>query len=233
MEQLAGVRQLFQQAADIPRRSDLAYRVIRDAIAFGRVKPGEWLRQDALAQELNVSAVTIREALGRLVTEGLAVHTPYKGVKVVALPAEEMDDLWELRALIEGFALELAAGRITPGELAKLRELLPRNVVRGGLQSAEDAWDANREFHSVAVGACRRRHLIRIHRQLLDLTNPYFLLHESGEQIQYSSAEGELREHAQILEALEKGDGKTVRQLVTEHILSTLDLVKKLLAQQS
>ena len=101
------------------RRSDLAYQAIREAIAFGHIKPGEWLRQEALADELNVSQVTVREALSRLVAEGLAVHIPYKGVKAVLLPPAELRDVYELRALLEGFAVELAAERISPEELRK------------------------------------------------------------------------------------------------------------------
>ena len=63
--------------------TDIVFERLRDAIIDGRLEAGQWLRQEPLAQELGVSQMPVREALKRLVAEGLAVRIPYKGVKVV------------------------------------------------------------------------------------------------------------------------------------------------------
>lgn len=62
---------------------------LRAAILEGRYKPGEWLRQERLAQELNVSQMPVREALKELAAEGLVEHVPYRGARVVAFSIEE------------------------------------------------------------------------------------------------------------------------------------------------
>jgi len=117
------------QHVHVPLLSKIAYNSIRDGISAGQVKPGAWLRQDDLAQKLGVSQVTVREALNRLVSEGLAVHVPHKGVKAVTISIDDLGDIYDMRALLEGLAYELAASQITQQGLARMRELLPDTVV--------------------------------------------------------------------------------------------------------
>jgi DNA-binding GntR family transcriptional regulator len=221
---------LVEQIEEIPRRSDMAYLAIRDAIASGRIKPGEWLRQEALAEELNVSQVTVREALSKLVAEGLAVHVPYKGVKAVLLPIDELEDVYETRALLEGLALKLAADRLSDEQLARMRELLPMTVTDASASSALRAWEANREFHMIAVEASGRRHLARILGQMMDLTNPYAPLSEASERERLQSAIGELKDHTRIVEALEAKDGDLARNLIEEHLKKALETLKACLS---
>jgi len=154
------------QHVDVSLLSKIAYKAIRDGILTGQVKPGEWLRQDALAQKLGVSQATVREALNQLVSDGLAVHVPHKGVKAVIISVDDLRDIYDMRALLEGLANELAASRISQQELARMQELLPDTVVRADSQSTEMARVANREFHWVAIRASGRNHLIRVLEQL-------------------------------------------------------------------
>src|SRR5512145_1119552 len=79
---------------------------IRSAILTGQFKPGEWLRQEKLAQELNVSQMPVREALKELVADGLVEHVPYRGARVVEFVADDVMDLYEHRAFLEGRAAE-------------------------------------------------------------------------------------------------------------------------------
>jgi DNA-binding GntR family transcriptional regulator len=211
------------------RRSDLAYGAIRQSISVGDIKPGAWLRQEALAGELGVSQVTIREALSRLVAEGLAVDVPYKGVKTVLLPSEELPDIYDLRILLEGFALECAVHQMSPEDLGWMRELLPGTVADVDPDTAEVARQANREFHLVPARATGRRHLMRFVEQLLDLTNPYALLGERTAQERLSIAAGELDDHTQILQALEAGDGPLAREALERHLRKALRVLRSLM----
>ena len=90
LEELPSHRQLRKLVAD----------QIRAAIVDGRFKPGEWLRQERVAQELGVSQMPVREALKELAAEGLIEHVPYRGVRVVALSVEDIEDLYEHRAFL-------------------------------------------------------------------------------------------------------------------------------------
>lgn len=205
------------------RLSDAAFEALRQAILDRRLVPGEWLRQEALAKELGVSQITVREALNRLVNEGLCISVPYKGVRVVAPTLEDLEDIYALRGLLEGLAAELAASRITPEELTQMRELIPATVVDADPRSVERARKANREFHAIAIHASGRRFLIQILRQVWDWIDP--LTHyqrtlgaEAGTEIRLRWGERDKIQHTRLLEALEAGDGPRARQVVIEYV---------------
>jgi DNA-binding GntR family transcriptional regulator len=181
---------------------------------------------------LGVSQSTVREALSRLVAEGMAVHVPYKGVKAVSLPLEELEDAYETRAVLQGLAMQHAASRISLEGLARMRELLPQTIMDRGPHSAEQAWEANNEFHWIAVRASGRRHLIRLLGQVWDLTNAYGLVSRRSDAELLDFAERELKDHTQILEALEAGDGQRARKLTEEHMHRTLHLLRTMISEQ-
>lgn len=204
-------------------RTELAYQVLHDLLKRGDIKPGEWLRQNKLAEELNVSTVTIREAFKRLVANGLAEYIPYKGIRAIALPVEELEVVYQIRGLLEGLALERAATRISQEDLARMRKLLPDTVVGEDPDSFIEAWDVNSEFHMIAIRASQSHHLERILKQVLDLTNPYAILNKLSLQARADSASWELEEHTQILESLESRDGNRARKLISEHLEKALE----------
>ena len=96
---------------------------LRAAIQTGRLKPGEWLRQERLAQELGVSQMPVREALKELIAEGLVEHLPYRGVRVVEFSPDDVGEVYAHRSFLEGRAAFIAARKITPEEIALLKDL--------------------------------------------------------------------------------------------------------------
>ena len=90
---------------------------MRAAILNGHYKPGEWLRQERLAQDLGVSQMPVREALKELAAEGLIEHVPYRGARVVVFSIDDILDLYSHRAFLESRAAFIAAEIITPNEL--------------------------------------------------------------------------------------------------------------------
>ena len=211
------------QSVRAPLLSKMAYNSIRDGIVAGQVKPGEWLRQDVLAQKLGVSQVTVREALNRLVSDGLAVHVPHKGVKAVTISVDDLRDIYDMRAVLEGLANELAASRISQQELARLRELLPDTVVSADSQSTDMARAANRQFHWVAIRASGRSHLIRVLEQLWVLIDPYMVYGrfwnvEQTHQERISGSMLDLEDHTRLIDSLEKRDGRLAQQITQEYV---------------
>jgi len=211
------------QHVDVSLLSKIAYKAIRDGILTGQVKPGEWLRQDALAQKLGVSQATVREALNQLVSDGLAVHVPHKGVKAVIISVDDLRDIYDMRALLEGLANELAASRISQQELARMQELLPDTVVRADSQSTEMARVANREFHWVAIRASGRNHLIRVLEQLWVLIDPYMVYgrfwnvdQTYKKRIEASALD--LEDHSRLLKSLEAQNGRLARRITQEYV---------------
>jgi DNA-binding GntR family transcriptional regulator len=102
---------------------DMVASVIRNAIGAGIFKPGERLPQDRLAKLLEVSRMPIRAALRQLESEGLVELHPHRGASVRALSGQEIADLYEMRILIETFALRKTAAAIDEAQLAELDEL--------------------------------------------------------------------------------------------------------------
>ena len=98
----------------------VATEVIREAIIDGRLAPGERLKEEELARELGLSRTPIREALAVLQAEGLVDTAPNRGATVRAHDAEDLDDLYRLRALLEGYAAGRAATKMPPEQVAEL-----------------------------------------------------------------------------------------------------------------
>jgi DNA-binding GntR family transcriptional regulator len=205
------------------RLSDAVFKALREAILGGKVALGERLRQESLAQEFGVSQITVRDALNRLVGEGLAVRVPYKGVRAIALSTDDLEDIYAMRGLLEGLAAELAADCITPEELARMRELLPATIVDAAPESVDRARKVNREFHEIAIRASGRRFLIRVLGQIWDWIDPMMLYGrtlaiDQGAEIRARWGEVDLFQHTRLLEALEARDGPWARQVVAEYV---------------
>ncbi len=202
---------------------------LRLAILEGRYRPGEWLRQERLAQELGVSQMPVREALKELTAEGLVEHVPYRGARVVEFSPEDVIDLYNHRMFLEGAAAHSAALRITPSELAELHSLLERMRQRMAPEFLLEHRDLNRRFHQVIFAASRRSYLIRTLNQLWDafpsmLWSNYF---RSALTTLPERDVNDANEHACILAALDAHDALLAEQLVRNHIQSALaDLLR-------
>ena len=100
--------------------------VVRDAVSAGVFLPGQRLPQDTLASLLNVSRMPVRAALRRLESEGLVDLIPHRGALVRTLSRDEIQDLYEMRILIETYALRKTVAAMTPRAFAELKELAER-----------------------------------------------------------------------------------------------------------
>jgi DNA-binding GntR family transcriptional regulator len=102
---------------------DMVYEVLREAILSGAFSPGERLRQEALATAIGVSRLPVRAALLRLDAEGLVEFSPHRGAVVQTLSHAQIAEIYELRDLLETFALRKSMARMTPERIARLRDL--------------------------------------------------------------------------------------------------------------
>lgn len=102
---------------------EMVYAVIREAIVNGALPPGEWLRQETLAEAIGVSRIPVRTALLQLESEGLVTFQPHRGAKVRNLSARQIDEIYQLRILLETHALRLSMATMTPERLEVLEQL--------------------------------------------------------------------------------------------------------------
>jgi len=192
-----------------------ALDALRDRILRGVYRDGTPLRQDAIADELGVSRIPVREALRQLEAEGLVVFNPHRGAVVSSLSLDEIEELFELRAQIEGDLLRRAVPRITGEELARAREVL--DAYESALRSGEvAAWgELNWQFHSTLYAPADRQFTMAIVQRLHQQSDRYL-------RMQLALTHGESRandEHRAIASAVRQRDVKRACQLMRQHIL--------------
>lgn len=212
----------------LDKKSSLAdgvYEAIRRAVVYGDIKPRARINQLELAKEFDVSERTVREALTRLVSEGLVSREPYKEFRVVGLSADEIEEVFDMRALLEGWAMELAAREITPRELAQMRKLLPKMGASISLESVLTLQGTNREFHWIAINATKKKYLIQMLKRLWDLMLPYAFAEEDTESYVRQTQKDQIY-HPQLIEALEARDGQKAREILVAHIHEAVEQLR-------
>ena len=181
-------------------KSESAVVRLRQAIWRGEIAPGEWLRQEDLAERFGISPTPIREALRRLEAEGLVEHMPHRGVRVVAYTLNSANEYYDLRAQLEPYALRLAAARMSATDLEELIELVSEAEGFLAEQSMEALTDANWRFHERLMQLCGSRLvqdvLARVRRSFQ--LDTLLLIPER--------AAASVREHQHIVDALKNGD---------------------------
>jgi DNA-binding GntR family transcriptional regulator len=187
---------------------------LREDILAGRLQPGTELSEVALAREFGTSRGPLREALGRLASEGLVTITPRRGAVVTQLTRREFIDAYQVREALETLAVRLAVPRLSEAEIAHLREMceLMERAARAG--EVQVFFETNNRFHEALVRASGNRKLHELHRLLLGQMVPY--LPRSLE------LRGNLRqsvdEHRAILAAIEARESERAADLVAAHI---------------
>ena len=195
---------------------------VRSSILEGRIRPGEWLRQEKLAQEYGVSQMPVREALKRLAVEGLVEHLPYRGARVVTLTPEDVEDLYACRAVLEARAARYAALSITGEEVAEIQGL---ETAMEGCRIPEELRryrDLNRRFHEAIFSASRRSYLIR---SLLQLWSAFpTMLWSNVPRVAVTSVpdrtDPDNEEHGEVVAALAAHDPDRAESAVRRHVES-------------
>jgi DNA-binding GntR family transcriptional regulator len=198
-------------------RAEFVFDKLREAIRSGRIQPGQRLREGEVAAWLNVSRTPVREAIGRLASNGLVQPAPPRGMVVVSLTRQEVLDLYVMREVLEGTAARLAAQHISEPEIAALRSLLNR----GKAESEPEALAAlNRQFHDRILLAAQNEFL---KRALSVLADSIALLPGTTFTIE-GRARSAYREHAAILRAIEERDVEKAEENARAHIRVALRL---------
>ena len=184
---------------------------LRTAILAGRLAAGDTLRQEDLADRLGVSRMPVREAIRRLHSEGLVEILPSRRVRVAPLSRGEIEDIYDMRAVLEPLAVRLAVPRLTKSQL--------RDAAHA-LEAADDEEDAdtfgvrNAAFHLALMNPCERPRLLNEIASLLDLSDRYqrAALRDPGHNARVRE------EHAALLEASRSGDADRAARLTEHHV---------------
>ena len=187
---------------------------LRAEIVAGRLKPGDRLIEQAIAETCGVSRVPLREALRILATEGLIVISPHRGASVNMLSETELVELFGARAAIEGFAAMNAATKQPKFAIATMRKILER--MRAALKSDDRVtyYSLAAEFHNELVLAGGNAVIARMYEQIRHQLSRYQAAMSAMPDLPSRSNV----EHARILKAIESGDGQAARIAAEGHI---------------
>ncbi len=194
--------------------------LVRQAIVDGRLAPGERLKEEELARELGISRTPVREALLILQAEGLVDAMPNRGAVVRAHSADDLEDMYELRALLEGFAARRAAQRLTPEALIALEESCERfEALVGG--DIRELVAENAVFHHIVLETAESSRLAGMVRSVVELPLVYrSYIWYSPEQVRISG-----HYHRQITAALRRRDAERAELIMKEHVFEARDLL--------
>lgn len=192
--------------------SEVIFNSLREAIVDGAIQDGDLLRQDQIATMFNVSRIPVREALARLEEQGLVTNQRYKGAVVSSMSLDEITEMFEFRALIEGELILQAMANIRPETLEEARQYA--ESFAGETDSAR--WgQLNRLFHYTLYKDCNRPYHLQVVSNALDKIGRYL----RAQLVLTDGFERARTEHAGILRAAIERDGEKAAALTRSHIL--------------
>ena len=143
--------------------TETAHQVLRKRVLSGELRPGAEFSKSELAEQLSMSKTPVREALGRLVAEGLIEAFPRRGYRVTPVTVKDINDLFAIRAMTEGTAASMAAMNLTSADLDRLETLAEARYDPSQGESVQSFVKANRDFHiAIAEGANNPRLLAMV-----------------------------------------------------------------------
>jgi GntR family transcriptional regulator, rspAB operon transcriptional repressor len=218
----AAIPSVFGALSERRTMTDAVYEQLKTAIVELRIPPGAPLREAEIAQGLSVSKTPVREALGRLEQDGLVTLNSFRSALVTEYTARDLQEIYELREIIEVAAARAAAESMSDKGLADLGRIASecaRLTAEGGGGDAPELVQLISEFDTVLYGEVRNRRI----RAILDNLAAHLarigrLTTEIPGRIDAS-----VREHAQIYEAIERRDPENASRFMREHIRSVRD----------
>lgn len=219
-DELAGMAKVRKSRKSLS--SDEIYERILMAIMEHRLLPGMQLVEERLANIFNVSRTKIREAVGRLVHDCIAINIPQRGAFVASPSIHEAHEVFAARRLIEPALMRQVALTATPRQIASLRAHVARETSTRASDKPHAIIPLSGEFHLLVAEMAGNSFLARTLRELESLSCLIIILYDSpkGHSCPYD-------DHAKLVDAIEAHDGDRAAELMLhhlDHIEESLDL---------
>jgi len=216
-------------AIEYKTRTQLVVEILREKILNGEITAGQPLRQAALAEDLNVSRIPIREALLQLEAEGLVAFEPHKGATATELNIDQVDELFELRAMLEADLLAMSIANISDAALDEAEEILAKLDNALGKENSANTWsELNSAYHNCLYSAANRPQTYELVQTLNKNADRYIRMHLlwAGGISKAGS------EHNELLSLCKKRDIDGAVALLKQHILGSRDEIKAFLIER-
>ena len=193
---------------------EVVFITLRQAILSGVLEPGERLMEIHLAKQLGVSRTPVREALRKLELEGLVQTIPRRGAVVAQITQSDLEDVLEVRSVLEEFSVRKACRTMTPLQMNVLRkaaDTFEKSIAGGNLTECAQADVA---FHEVITESTGNRRLIQMLNNIRGQVYRYRLENLKNRD----SHQALIEQHRRIMEALEEGDEEKAAMALRMHI---------------
>jgi DNA-binding GntR family transcriptional regulator len=191
-----------------------AARILRSEIVSGAIRPDEIYAIGDIAAELGTSPTPVREALVDLVAQGLVVMVRNRGFRVYEFTEQDVDELFELRAMLEAPAMAKLAGLQPRPDLTTARDLADQTVAAAVAGDVHEFLAIDRDFHLHLTGLLGNERLVNIVAQLRDQTRLYGMSHELPRE----KASGSAHDHIELTDAIAAGHAAEAEAIMRCHL---------------
>ena len=204
----------------IPKRTNLrdqVYDILKKRIIFRQIESGKKINEEDLAKSLGVSRTPIRETLLRLEHEGIVKIIPRRGAFVVSQSKEKVIDLFQVREVLEGLIARLATENMKSELLGRLKRCLEKvSSADGDNNRLLKYTRADVEFHALLLESCDNELL----KSMMESVNTHLQMVRLRTVALPGRAEQTVREHYEIVAAIEKRDSTLAEKLMRKHVAS-------------
>lgn len=203
------------------------HEVLQKEILEGKLRPGERIKQEELTKRLGVSRTPVREAIQHLKAEGLVQYVRNSSAVISSIPRRKIEEIFELRGLLEGYAAEKGAAALDKKTAKKLHELIAEMDNLHSRQDVPKLLLKNEEFHRTVCAMAGNSILVEMLEQIWrDIRRIRF-----GYLVTRKGHEKSTREHKALVAALERHDLAQIREILQLHVDGTLKGILETLEQ--
>lgn len=216
----AGLEALIEPNRErYPTAQELVLETLREGILDGILPPGSRLRQEDLAATFKTSRIPVREALRVLEYEGLASSEPHRGFTVTALDADQIEEIYELRTVLESHAVRVAIPLLTQPDLDELQRLYDHMEA---LEAADEKLVAREQFYLKLYGVTARPRLVGLIARLRQ---------EVARSLRWKLVQHSPSHHDIFFEAVKAGDGDLAAAELASHYRKVAALLRRFLRE--
>ena len=204
----------------MPSSTDLAYSYIKSAITLGELSAGDRIKEELIAERIGVSRTPIRHAIQKLTAQGFVSTLHNSGARVADWSSQDIEEITQMRALLEGFGAGIAARKLTADDLATLEGLasdMEAAASRACREDLEAITELNSRFHMAIIEASGNRRLAEV---IGNLAHPLLVQRRfstfSPERLRQS-----MDHHREIITALRAGSAEWATNIMRAHILAS------------
>ena len=211
----------MKKTIDNTNLRDQTYDIIKNMIILREIEPGKKINEEHIAKEIQVSRTPIREALCRLENEGIVTIIPRRGAFVSDLTETNVVEILLIREVLEGLVVRLAVENMDAKTLEKLRKAIEK--ISSIPEEDRDLVNYTRsevDFHSILLSASNNQML----KNMMDMVNAHLQIIRLRTVVIPERAQKTVKEHQQILKAIENGDAQSAEELMRKHVRSVREV---------